>query len=194
MGPLITDRRFDIVVHCPADTPSASINMMMRALLIDRFKLAAHVETRPLPVYSLALSRADRRLGPGLTAALPECEPTGRSNRPAHCARVSRDGGVIEFGFDDVTRFVRVLSEMQIVDRPIVDKTGLTGSFKITLSCAPLPVAAAPPWPDAVSPDDPGGAPSIFTALREQLGLKPESAPGSIDVLVIDHIELPIPD
>jgi uncharacterized protein (TIGR03435 family) len=79
-----------------------------------------------------------------------------------------------------------------LVGRVVVDRTGLTGSWDFDLTFEPMPVrrpgaAAELPAPD---PD----APSIFTALREQLGLTLETTRGPVDVLVIDRIEHPTPD
>ena len=73
------------------------------------------------------------------------------------------------------------------LDRPIVDRTGLTGGFDLHLKWAvDAPEGATGP----VASDDPSG-PSIFTALKEQLGLKLESARGPVEILVIDHVEKP---
>ncbi len=81
----------------------------------------------------------------------------------------------------------------QDLGRVVVDKTGLTGAFDLDLKYTPegagrsdLPTAGAPPPPPA-DPD----APSVFTALEEQLGLKLESQRGPVEVLVIDHAEAP---
>ena len=83
-----------------------------------------------------------------------------------------------------------------IVGRSVVDKTGLTGIYDFSLNWTPDqgsmpmpgPGAGGPPRGDA--PVDPNG-PSLFTALEEQLGLKLESQKGTVDVIVIDHIDLP---
>jgi uncharacterized protein (TIGR03435 family) len=68
------------------------------------------------------------------------------------------------------------------VNRVVVDRTGLQGSFDISLEYSPDELSA-----------DPGGG-SIFTALQEQLGLKLEPTRGPVDVLIIDHVEQPTPD
>ena len=73
-----------------------------------------------------------------------------------------------------------------MAERPVVDKTGLTGSYRVNFHFSRA--SPEPAGPDApVSPD----APSVFTALQEQLGLKLESARISVDVLVIDRMEKP---
>jgi uncharacterized protein (TIGR03435 family) len=79
----------------------------------------------------------------------------------------------------------------QVVQRSVVDRTGLTGSYSFTLTWTPES-ATVGRGPDALS-IDPDGT-SIFTALQEQLGLKLEPTRGPVDVLVIDHVERPTPD
>jgi uncharacterized protein (TIGR03435 family) len=79
------------------------------------------------------------------------------------------------------------------LDRPVIDKTGITGRFNFRIEFAP---DEATPFfrtaggdPSAATPEPTG--PSIFTALREQLGLKLESAKGPVEFLVIEHVERP---
>jgi uncharacterized protein (TIGR03435 family) len=80
----------------------------------------------------------------------------------------------------------------QETGQAVINKTGLTGHYDIDLEWASERFA---PRPDATAGPAPGfGGPSIFTALREQLGLKLESTKGPVDVLVIDHVEQPTPD
>jgi uncharacterized protein (TIGR03435 family) len=81
-------------------------------------------------------------------------------------------------------------SLQSLTGRPVVDRTGLTGTFDIDLqwtsgTIGPA-VGANPPAPD--------DGPSIFTALQEQLGLKLESTRGPFEVTVIDSIRRPTPD
>ena len=83
-----------------------------------------------------------------------------------------------------ISRLTNMLSSR--LDRPIIDKTNLIGTYDFTLKCAPY--AASPAALD--SPTEPIG-PSIFTAIQEQLGLKLESARGPVEVLVIDSVQKP---
>ena len=160
---------------------------MLRVLLIDRFKLAARLETREVPMYALALGQSARALGPKLESEKPECAPTGRSNPPPQCGRGASVGrGVIDFGSLDMKTLARILSSMPAVGRPVIDQTGLTARYRVDLRFNPAQAAAAPEAPP-IDPD----APSIFSALQEQLGLKLESTKGPVPVLVITHIEAP---
>jgi len=179
----IVTERFDVIGKYPADTPPDAINLMLRQLLRDRFKLAVHFDTRQLLIYTLSVAREDRVLGPKLQPGLPECVPpwAGRTTPPAHCGR-GAGSGFVQLGAQEMRQFAQLLSEMQVAGRPVKDGTGLTGRFKIDLVFAP----------DAAVP--PETAPSIFTALREQLGLKLEPAREDMSVLIVDHIERPMPD
>jgi bla regulator protein blaR1 len=118
-------------------------------------------------------------------------ERTPRSGPPP-CSFRAAAGQLVGTGVT-LTMFGNVLSGY--VGRTVVDRTALAGSFDIDLTFDPASAAKAPPGaPPAptVPPDD--AAPSIFTALQEQLGLKLESARGPVDVLVVDAAERPAPD
>ena len=169
---------------------------MMQAVLEDRFQLKIHRETRSGPVYELALSKGSPKLKP-----LPEgsCTPVALG-RPLpelaadqrRCRNLVNPRGAVEFEGGTLSMFVGLLG--MILDRPVIDKTGIPGSFAIHLVFspddfpAPRPATADPGAPAAVKTPD---APGIFQAIQEQLGLKLASAKGPVDVLVIDHIERP---
>ena len=177
--------------------------LMVRALLEDRFKLAVHRETREMPIYTLTLARNDGRLGPKLARSDVDCDKamaemadalkrTGRPpqrtpGQPPPCT-VGGPPGTLE-GNDITMQMLADVLTASVnravstpVTRVVVDRTGLTGYFKFKLE-----------WrPDEAPSDAPGV--SIFTALQEQLGLKLEPARGPVDVIVIDHVELPTPD
>ena len=100
--------------------------------------------------------------------------------------RVQADGVTLEF-------LAQVLSRQ--IGRTVIDKTGLTGNYDYTLEWTPDDAGPPAPGAEAALPRNDGGSdavgPSIFTALQEQLGLKLESSKGPVDVIVIDHIDLP---
>jgi uncharacterized protein (TIGR03435 family) len=87
-----------------------------------------------------------------------------------------------------VSRLATVLTT--VLSRTTVDRTGLSGRFDVELRWTPDPLPDGRSRPPSVDPD----APSIFTAVQEQLGLKLESTTGPVDVLVVDHVERPTPD
>lgn len=189
--------RFDVVATAGANAAPAQLNLMMRSLLADRFKLAVHLEKRELPIYALVKAREDGRLGPALKPASVDCGPTGRGrgalspgNAPgpvAGCRALISPTGV-DFAGQSMGELARVLG-MQL-RQPVTDKTGLAGGYDLQLSFAPE--GGRGPAPTAPSSDP--NAPSLFTALQEQLGLKLESQRGPMEVVVIERVEQPTPD
>jgi uncharacterized protein (TIGR03435 family) len=186
--------RFDVTAKAETNAPLAELNLMLRSLLAERFKLVVRLEKRELPRYTLMKAREDGRLGPALKPAAVDCGPTGRGRGipapgaapgpPKGCrAWISPTG--IDFAGQTMGELARVLG--MAVRRPVTDKTGLTGGYDLQLSFAPEAPAGA--GGDA-APIDPN-APSLFTALQEQLGLKLESERGQVDVVVIENVEQP---
>jgi uncharacterized protein (TIGR03435 family) len=174
--------RFDLVAKAAGNpTTQQEVQQLLRALLAERFRLKVHTEDRDAPIYALVVARSDGRLGAQFRPA-GECPPAReRVERDTFCG--------IRTAAGQITGRSAVLSNLattltRVVERPVQDRTSLTGSFDFTLQ-----------WtPDAnVSTVSPVG-PSIFTALQEQLGLKLESTKGPVNVVVIDHVEAPTPD
>jgi uncharacterized protein (TIGR03435 family) len=191
----IRTSRFDVLAKTPNNLPVAldgpdSIRPMVRALLEERFKLAAHHETRPLPRYALVMARWDGRLGPQLRRPTVDCEaptvPPQQEARPTCGARMM-PGNVVARSVP-VSQLAPML--LPWVQRAVVDRTGLTGRFDIDLSWTPdqPPQGTSPLGAPAAAPTDPNG-PSIFTALQKQLGLKLVSMDVPLDLVVIDHVE-----
>ena len=168
------------------------LQLMMQALLADRFKLAAHKETRQSLVYVLMLAQSDRGPGPGLRQSDLDCaalavqaRKTGAPARmPARCD-LSRDGGSFKIGGRPIAQLVSTLSN--ILGRTVVDRTGLTGMFDVDLR-----IASAPPTPQsaraAATPARIDES-AVLSAVREQLGLDLRLEQTSAEVLVIDHVE-----
>jgi uncharacterized protein (TIGR03435 family) len=211
-----------------APGPSGPLPLMLRALLADRFKLAVHNESRELPIYALAKARSDGKLGTQLQSSATDCAAIaaarGRGGAPPAPAGPGGPAGPgpggpggrgpafdaagrpvcgtmigpanIAAGGQTMGQLATILSGR--VDRLVVDRTGLTGTFDIILTWTPDRIPQTPPGPPppgapAFPAIDPNG-PSIFTAVQEQLGLKLESTKGSVDVLVIDRAEQPTED
>jgi uncharacterized protein (TIGR03435 family) len=142
--------------------PNPEMRMMLRTLLVDRFQLKVRPETRKESVFALAVAKG----GPKLK------EPTTTNQ-----AFVKFGQGSILFG-ENAT--MAQLSERltRILNRKVLDQTGLTGHFDFQLN-----YADDNPQPDTTS--------SVLRALQDQLGLKLETQPGSSDILVIEHAEKP---
>jgi uncharacterized protein (TIGR03435 family) len=203
----VTADRFDVVGKVPA-TPAARRTaagqnlLMLQALLRERFHLVVHTETKRGPIYAMMLSRPDGALGPQLHRSSLDCaavRASGRSEPPPGSPRA--EGRVtcgLGFGFQGgmigggrtMTELATALSA--ILDREVVDRSGLAGVFDLSLefNSEGLPGLEGPPGVERGGSD----RPSIFTALREQFGLKLEATKGSVEVLVIDHAERPTPE
>ena len=148
---------------------------MLRTLLADRFKLAVHREPRGIPVYALVVDKPGHKLS---TTDI-ECPVTG----PGARLPISFPPGTILSCTPQLTMSQVVFILNRFADRPVVDRTGLDGRYALNLKFAGTdPLAGA------------DGLPSLFTALREQLGLRLEPASDAVDALVIDHVEPPTPN
>lgn len=160
----LASQRFDILAVIPAAQTSEQIPEMLSALLQERFKLKTHDDTKEMQVYRLLAAQG----GPGLKKAEKESGISGRSTKTAEQlnARITF-GGLAEY-----------LSER--LDRPVIDQTGLTGPYEIQLQWAPDTTLAA--GADAAGP-------SIFTAIREQLGLRLVAGKMAIRLIVVDSVE-----
>jgi len=181
----IKDQRFDIEAKVdPADAPKLKdLNYhqryaMLLPVLVDRFGLKFHHETRVMPVFDLVVAKG----GEKLTESKPG--PDGKA----------KDGGWSE-GNGLMTATSTTIESLTAcltneVRHPVLDKTGLTGHYDFKLHWTPEDAPAAP-GADGTSANGDTSAPDLFTALQEQLGLKLESRKEPMDVIVIDHIEKP---
>ena len=166
-------------------------NEMIRNLLIERFKVAGHVEEREQTTFALVVARSDGRLGPQLKKSSAECgAPAGDAARSPQAPPVSRCGMRMGQGMIEVTRMAldRVVNSFAgAAGGRVANRTGLDGPYDFSLRFAPPRLSA-----DASAvPDD---APQFSTALQEQLGLKLVPEKTKVKVFVIDHIERPTPD
>jgi uncharacterized protein (TIGR03435 family) len=152
---------------------------MMRKLLEDRFKFTFHREKRELPVYAITVLPGGHKLTKNDTNpnGLPGLFFKGLGTLPAQNATMGDFAGVMQSA---------------VLDRPVVDRTGLQGRWDFTIRWTPdetqfagMGVRVPPPS------NDPDAPPGLFTAMQEQLGLKMESTRAPVDVLVVDRIEKP---
>lgn len=193
--------RYAIAGTIPDGVPVSALPVLMTNLLKDRFRMVAHTETREMPVYNLVLARSDKRLGPSLKETSAECRaameardaapqrgasPPSAPTVSGACPPQGLNIGFISQGGIRMTILTQSLTQM--VSRPVIDRTGLTGYYDYTLKWMPE-LGIGPPGPP-VDPD----APSVFTAVQEQLGLKLEAGRGPVEVVVIDRLEKPTLD
>lgn len=153
---------------------------MIQKLVVERYKLTFHKDKKELPVYVLSVAKS----GPKLTKS--EGDPNGL---PGLFFRGKLgDLGVRNANMADFTG----LMQEAVLDRPVLDQTGLTGRFDFTLLWTPDDSqfsgmgAKIPPPTDAAN-----APPNLYTAIQEQIGLKLEATKAPADVMVIDHVEKP---
>jgi uncharacterized protein (TIGR03435 family) len=198
----IDEARFDITARTPAGSRVEQVPDMLRALLADRFQLAAHNETRETSVYALVRARTDGQLGPQLTRSSLDCSKPGAFRSGAggpgaaaaietpQCGTISNvdgNGAVMRGGGRSMADLAVSLTGR--VNRDVIDRTGLGGTYDFVLRWTPEnfqnPAGNAGPSRDGTL---------IFTALQEQLGLKLEAQRGPVEFLIIDRVERPTPD
>jgi uncharacterized protein (TIGR03435 family) len=155
---------------------------MLQALLVERFHLSVHTETKILPTYDLIIAKG----GSKMKEAVPDLPPTeGEENEEYQKRGGSMTMGPGEFTGHDLPMASVTGQLSYMVHRTVNDKTGLIGKYDLTLKYASE---------DGSKKDDgttEAPPPSIFTAVQEQLGLKLISTKGPVETLVIDHAEIP---
>jgi uncharacterized protein (TIGR03435 family) len=199
--------RFDILARSDGSPTKDQVRLMMQALLAERFKLMVHHETRQAPVFALVVAKPGK-MGAGLlphpesdTCAVNSTvegdggapnvqEPrSALGELPRVCGVIAHlptaAPGHIRFGGRSVplsllASSLPTMTGMAMISRPVVDETGLSGTFDFTLE-----------WvPEFNAPPDASG-PNFREGLSGQLGLKLEPRQGAVDILVVDHVEHP---
>jgi uncharacterized protein (TIGR03435 family) len=187
--------RFDISARAAGPITAEERRLMVQALLADRFKLVALREKREMSVLALVLNRKDGKLGPKLTESKGCIQPGSgaakESDPKSVCGPKAGGPGRLILAGVPIQQLTSMLAAM--LGQTVADKTGLTGRYDIDLTFTPerqIPAGLA--VADlAASPAVDLDGPSIYTALREQLGLKLESQRDEEEVLVIEHVERP---
>ena len=198
--------RYDVNARASEDVPVAQLRLMMQSLLADRFGLRMHAETREADLYRLTVARADRTLGPQLRRVDVDCAAIAAALRAGvlkvddipsapNGARQCRTTSAIKYvdkvqvttlrsGGAPLAALAGALRNA--IDRPIADETGLSGFYEYTIEYTSKE--------DPASGNAIGLAPSVFSAVQEQLGLKLEPVRSPTRVFVVDSIERPTQD
>jgi len=196
----VAEQGFDFEARAEGSPAKDQARLMMQSLLADRFKLAVHFETKDVPVLVVVLDKPGK-LGPRIRAHSegPSCDtkfeiPSDRSSHSVppggflpFCGGVTMIPGpnhTVLLGARnvDMEHIASYLPALESEGRPVVDGTGLSGTFDFSINWAP----STSPATDA--PLDNSGV-TFEEALREQLGFKLKSSRASIRTLVIDHVE-----
>jgi uncharacterized protein (TIGR03435 family) len=210
----IGSERFDINAKLPAGASESQVPDMLKAMLADRFKMKAHMETKDFPVYALVVAKGGLKMKE--SPPDPNAEVGDPGEKPkAPATNVSGSGGRggvhIEYGHGSfftmadnkfvarklpMTSFGELLGRFE--DKPVVDQTGLTGSYDFDLEFTPedymamlirSAIAAGVTLPpEALRALSGASGDSLLNAL-DRLGLKLENRKAPLEMLVIDHIE-----
>jgi len=169
--------RYDVYATCEQPITKERLPHLLQLLLAERFHLSIHREAKEQTIYTLVPWKS----GPRLHKTLHEGErPTLRQSAYS-----------FSFTSADMSKLVGVLS--QLTGHKVVDRTGLLGQYDFTLSYAPDRGGAGREGSDISTAAD-GFPDSIFTALREQLGLNLEAQKGQVEFIVVDHLDRLIPN
>jgi uncharacterized protein (TIGR03435 family) len=176
----LATEKFDVSAK-PEDAgvPDATqLRTMVQKLLVDRFGLKFHKEKKELSAYTLNVGKNGPKMAKNESGGtLPGFG--------------GRGPGAVGVRNSTMTEFASFL-QARILDRPVVDQTGLTGKFDFTLEWRPDTTQLAAQGPNAPSlPPEVASRPDIFTAFQEQIGLKLESMKTPVDVFVIDQVQKP---
>jgi uncharacterized protein (TIGR03435 family) len=166
---------------------------LMQRLLEDRFRLKVHRETREVPVYFLTVAKEGHKLKASQEGSCGHFDPTDLTvpfQRPVGaspwCVIVppsKKDG---KWVWDVRGMSMEVLAKLMNPGRPVIDRTGLSGTYDIQLEWWDVPPPAAE---EATTADNTGA--SLMNAVTKQLGLRFEAGKGPREFVVIDHIEKP---
>lgn len=166
---------------------------MLQALLKDRFTLAVHRENIERPVYEMIVAKGGQKL--------KDAKPDDILQSPirGHSGWITRSNrGILEvkgFSMDDLAAH---LSDQWVVDRHVINRTGLTGYYNFSLHWIPDDLQREMrPQPDSqqsLIPHDPGSSSTIFTEIQKQLGLKLRPSKGPVEVIVFDRASQPTPN
>lgn len=162
--------RYDIEATCELPMTKEQLPHMLQVLLAERFHLSIHREIKEQPVYALILGKGASRLH----KSMPE------GGKPS----LRQNGYSFTFTNAAMSNLAGVLS--QLTGRKVLDQTGLRGQYDFTLSYAPDRAGAGR---EGISPAVDNPADSVFTSLREQLGLNLEAQKGQVEFIVVDHID-----
>ena len=221
-GAGLAGQRYDIVANLPEGATKEQIPQMLQALLAERFKLAIHRDSKDQAIYAMVVGKGPLKIK---ESGAPPAAPGGEAPNPAVTGSSSvsvsqtKTGAVVSDGTGKTQKMIpspdgksmrfeisgATLAELAegltpMADHPIVDMTGLTGKYDVTLEIsmqdlmnaaraagAAVPAApAADPSKPAEAASDPGG--SLFTAIQS-LGLKLEPRKTPMTFIVVDHVE-----
>ena len=177
--------RFDVAAKSTPEATEAQLRVMLKTLLIERFKLAAHVEEKPTAAYALVVAKGGPKLKES-TAGKPtdqKCRPTDGPPEQIHVACEHITMGDLAKNLPNMAP--------RYITMPVVDKTELNGPWEFQLDWTPMAAPAGRGGDGAPTIETVGGF-TVFDALAK-IGLKLERAKLPVPVVVVDSVErLPV--
>jgi|SRR5579871_5028411 len=168
----------------PGQPSTDQMKIMIQKLLATRFELTFHREKKELPVYAITVAKTGAKLNKS------QSDP---NSLPGLFFGGAKNG--MNFNVRNATLAeVGTVLQRSVLDKPVVDQTGLHEKYDFVLTFTPDGAQTAGfggPAPNAPAAENLDAAPDLFTALQQQLGLKLESTKAPVDVLVIDKVEKP---
>jgi len=164
--------RYDIAAKTTAQASDGELRQMLQQLLTERFHLALRNEHKDLPVYALVTDREGLKLSESVAGGQP-------GMRPVEGSLVFHNVSMTDFAHRLTTRPLKV-------DRPVIDKTGLNGSYDFSLTFAGN-AAELKSNLEGLDRGTGSGGPSIFTVVQQQLGLKLEPRRGPVETLIVEQ-------
>lgn len=196
----IKSDRYEIDAKAEGNPSKDQLLVMLQTLLEDRFQLKTHRETKEMAVYTLVPAKGGPKLPAAKEGSCVTPVPGGPPLPPGlvpECGRIrimmEASGARLQGGQVPLTELVGILAT--VMGRPVIDKTGFTGTFDLQMDFIPDLATAGLPMrpgssdgaPSAPNPE----TPTIFLAIQEKLGLKLESTRAPVETMVIDHVERP---
>jgi uncharacterized protein (TIGR03435 family) len=169
---------FEGVADTPGRPDIQQLKSMLSKLLVDRFQLKFHWETRDLSAYALVLGKKGATLTQSKDDAHGPPAFFIQANGVASRTLTAKNVGLGELAH---------MLQSNVVDRPVVDQTRLQGKYDFVLKWADESQGGA----GAERAQESGDVPGIFTAMQEQLGLKLSAEKTAVRVMVIDGVERP---
>jgi uncharacterized protein (TIGR03435 family) len=181
----IVEDHYDIVAKSETAMSSQELHLKLQSLLADRFNLTVHREGKDLPIYALSVDKVGAKFQ---SSKKDQFSISVRSNTNGQRRLIGEKSSMLA-----LSDYLSTL-----VDRPVLDHTGITGDFDFTFewdahNSPSGGIQIASPQISRDTSTAPEG-PSIFTAIREQLGLKLDATRGTVDVLIVDGADRPSRD
>jgi len=183
-GPIwLESDRFDVIARAPATTPPATVKLMLRSLLADRFKLVLHSGSQPLPAFVLTTGKGPPKLKPAEASGDGDCKFQEQPMNPTPNTLPSIAFSCHHTTMEELARHLHSWAGNYLTD-PVVDSTGLKGSWDFDIK-----------WTPPIRQNEGPAGISIFDAVDKQLGLKLERQTAPRPVLIVDSVnEKPTPN